>query len=177
MSIGLTSIKSWLASRKQQNTQSSNVVGDNNSVEQNINIYVAIGEDLQKSLNSDAALLEGSDWQMAIKADTIAGDDSEEFKLISKFREVANGGDSTTALKLLEGLKAEKRFSDGFAAFRLSFNIGIILQNIGEYEKASWTCHSFVPVPCSVFMQLFVQKPVGFSNLMLSGDELDCKTH
>jgi hypothetical protein len=40
-----------------------------------------------------------------------------------------------------------------------------------------WTCHSFVPVPCSVFMQLFVQKPVGFSNLMLSGDELDCKTH
>jgi hypothetical protein len=40
-----------------------------------------------------------------------------------------------------------------------------------------WTCHSFVPVPCSVVMQLFVRKPVGFSNLMLSGDDVDCKIH
>ena len=47
---------------------------------------------------------------------------------------------------------------------------------LAEYEMAEWTCHSFVPVPCSVFMQLFVQKPVGFSSLMLSGDDVGCKT-
>jgi len=40
-----------------------------------------------------------------------------------------------------------------------------------------WTCHSLVPVPCSVFMPLFVRKPVGFSNLMLSGADVGCKTH
>ncbi|UWP88440.1 PIN domain-containing protein [Aliiroseovarius crassostreae] len=148
MNIGFTTIKSWLASRKQQNSQSSNVVGDNNNVEQNINIYVANGEELQKSLNSEAALREGSDWKTAIKADAIADDDSEEFKHISKFREIANEGDSTTALKLLEGLKADERFCDGFAAFRLRFNIGVVLQNIGEYEKASAElrrAHAFAP--------------------------------
>jgi len=144
----LTGIKSWIASRKQQNTQSSNVVGDNNNVEQNINIYVANGEDLQKSLNSEPMLLEASDWQTALHADTIADDESEEFKLISNFREIANEGDSNTALKLLEGLKVDERFCDGFSAFRLRFNIGVILQNIGEYEKASAelrSAHVFSP--------------------------------
>ena len=48
---------------------------------------------------------------------------------------------------------------------------------LGISGEPKWTCHSFVPVPCSVTMRLFVQKPVGFSNIMLSGADVDYKTH
>lgn len=148
MNFVLSTIKSWWPSNKQQSSQSANVVGDNNSVDQSINIYVSNGEDLQKALHSEAALPKGAEWKAGLHADTASDDDSEEFKLISKFREIANEGDSTTALKLLEGLKVDKRFCDGFSAFRLSFNIGVVLQNIGEYEKASAElrrAHAFSP--------------------------------
>ncbi|TDE32925.1 PIN domain-containing protein [Antarcticimicrobium sediminis] len=148
MNFVFSTIKSWWPSNNQQSSQSAKVVGDNNSVDQSINIYVGDRGGLQKALSSEAALPEGTEWKAAIHADAVSDDGSEEFKLISKFREVANGGDSTTALKLLEGLKTDERFSDGFAAFRLSFNVGIVLQNIGEYEKASAAlrgAHAFSP--------------------------------
>jgi hypothetical protein len=65
---------------------------------------------------------------------------------------------------------------------RVGFEAGAISQHLffgltAEGFDVVWTCHSFVPVPCSVVMQLFVRKPVGFSNLMLSGDDVDCKIH
>lgn len=148
MNFVLSTIKSWWPSNKQQSSQSANVVGDNNSVDQSINIYVSNGEDLQKALHSEAALPKGAEWKAGLHVDTVSDDASEEFKLISKFREIANEGDSTTALKLLEGLKVDARFCDGFSAFRLSFNIGVVLQNIGEYEKASAElrrAHDFSP--------------------------------
>lgn len=148
MSIVFSTIKSWWASSRQQYAQSAKVVGDNNNVDQSIKIYVGSGGDLQKVLNSEAELPDGAEWKAAIHADTVSDDDSEELKLISKFREVAKEGDSTTALRLLEGLKTDARFSAGIAAFRLSFNIGVVFQNIGEYEKASVElrrAHAFSP--------------------------------
>ena len=69
-----------------------------------------------------------------------------------------------------------------------SFNAKLLISSDGRmapstsaavliHAVSDWSCHSFVPVPCSVVMQLFVRKPVGFSNLMLSGDDVDCKIH
>lgn len=148
MNFVLSAIKSWLPSNKQQGSQSANVVGDNNSVDQSINIYFSNGEELQKALPSEVTLPKGAEWKAGYHADTVSEDDSEEFKLISKYREIANEGDSATALKLLDGLKVDERFCDGFSAFRLSFNIGVVLQNIGEYEKASAElrrAHAFSP--------------------------------
>jgi len=147
MNTVFSTIKSWWASCSQQNAQSAKVVGDNNQVDQSINIYLGNKGDLRKALNSEAEISDGGEWA-AIYADTVSNDESEEFKLITKFREVANGGDSTTALNLLEGLKIDQRFKAGIAAFRLSFNIGVVLQNIGEYEKASAElrrAHDFSP--------------------------------
>lgn len=137
MSMVFSTIKSWWASSKQHNAQSAKVIGDNNNVDQNINIVVIDEGSLQRVLNSHAALPEGAEWKTEILADNGSNDESEDFKLISKYRQIASGGNSTTALTLLEGLKTDERFSYGFAAFYLSFNIGIVLQNIGEYEKAS----------------------------------------
>jgi hypothetical protein len=72
-------------------------------------------------------------------------------------------------VKLIEASEGRSRSRTANEQLRFNHAVHVLLTD--------WTCHSFVPVPCSVFMQLFVQKPVGFSNLMLSGDELDCKTH
>jgi predicted Zn-dependent protease len=138
-----------LGAKTQQNTQSTNVVGDNNSVEQNIHVYVADTFDLKESrLISDFLKTPSSAKQPAIGVETSNADETEEINRILAYREIANEGDSTTALKLLRDLKNDPKYKTGFVAFRLEFNTGVILQNIGEYQEASTSlraAHKFCP--------------------------------
>jgi len=137
MKFAVPSVRSWFGARNQQNVQSSNIIGDNNHIEQNINVYVTNPRDWKQSpLVNDLTKTNSSTEQFAILAETLNGDDTAEIKRILAYRKIAIDGDSETAIKLLEGLKGEKEYQAGFVAFRLNYNIGVIFQNIGEYDKA-----------------------------------------
>ncbi|MCH2200274.1 MAG: hypothetical protein MK081_16000 [Flavobacteriales bacterium] len=71
------------------------------------------------------------------KPESVKDDDSDEVKRILQYRELAKDGDNSTALRLLEDLANNPSYSTGYLTFRLHFNIGIILQNIGETKKAA----------------------------------------
>lgn len=137
MKFPVPSIRSWFGAKNQQNVQSSNIVGDHNYIEQNINVFVANPAEWNQSL-----LVQGtpkkhfSAEQFAIEEELISSEDTAEIKRILAYRKIATDGDSEMAIKLLEGLKSEKEYQSGFVAFRLNYNIGLILQNIGEYDKA-----------------------------------------
>ncbi|MFY0619268.1 tetratricopeptide repeat protein [Shimia sp.] len=135
-------IKDYIAAKwrrvahKTQNSQSANVVGIGNEVHQTFNVYYGSEEEAKQAISSEAGIPNKPDLSPTVNVGVGGDDGSEEFKLISRYRELATGGDSATALKLLEELKDDPRFLEGFAAFRLRFNIGIVLQNIGQIDKA-----------------------------------------
>ncbi|KKN01886.1 hypothetical protein LCGC14_1123190 [marine sediment metagenome] len=138
MKLSFSSVKAWLGTKSQHNTQSSKVTGDNNIVEQNINVYVTGIEDWKRnSLTLGLPITSAVSTQLAIEAETGDANETDEIKRVIAYREIANGGDSNTALKLLEELKTDAKYQSGYVAFRLDFNIGVILQNIGEHEQAS----------------------------------------
>ena len=148
MKIGLNNlIKSIFGSRHIDGNQSSNIRGDNNTVNQTI--IVNTGEPASKRdliAGRQPFVSEQNSISLAIEENE--GDDLPEIKKILEYRKIANEGNGTTALKLLEALKSETNYSSGYVAFRLNFNIGIILQNIGELEassKALRTAHAFYP--------------------------------
>lgn len=125
----------WLKSRS--NVQSANISGDNNTVEQHIHLSInSEGAPNREWLNK--ALYE-SKFQKTISdaSDVNENSEQDEIKRIVEYRQIATDGDSETALKLLGNLQTEERYTSGYVAFRLHFNIGIIQENIGEVTAAS----------------------------------------
>jgi len=137
MKDGLSKIiKSIFGSRGVGSNQSSNIYGNNNTVHQTI--ILSPTETANKS-----ELLAGQQPSIPVRNsifydnDKNKSDDLPEVKKILEYRKIADAGNSDTALDLLEGLKNEMEYSSGYLAFRLNFNIGIILQNIGRLKAAS----------------------------------------
>lgn len=115
-------------------TQSANVTGDNNIVNQ-VFIGSIDGNDTQRKLLSQPLLAETT--QPLISPHDFDGENTDEIKRIVEIRRIADKGNGHAALELLDTLRSDPRYSSGHNAFRLRFNIGIIQQNMGEFEQAS----------------------------------------
>tara|TARA_B100001179_G_scaffold229607_1_gene215646 strand:+ start:1319 stop:4870 length:3552 start_codon:yes stop_codon:yes gene_type:complete len=139
MKLGFRSIKSFLQSSGSKSTQSVEVTGDNNTVQQSINNIIVTDLDgrLKRELLARAKPSPSSLGHRAFESENLEGDDREEIKRILEYRQLANEGDNATAIALLKKLGADARYATGYFAFRLHFNIGVVQQNIGEFENAS----------------------------------------
>lgn len=139
MKFGLPNIRSLFQSSSVKNTQSAQISGDNNVVDQRTtNIFMASPNDeLMRGLLTNEKPLSSTLGYQNLSSEDSEGDDREEIRRIIEYRALAIKGDSATALSLLANLKADPRYASGYFAFRLNFNIGIIQQNIGELEEAS----------------------------------------
>lgn len=139
MKLGFCSIKSFFQSSSRKNNQSAEITGNHNTVQQRINniIVANLDDDLKREVlaraESSPLLLD----HRAFASENLEGDDREEIKRILEYRQLADEGDSATAIALLEKLGKDARYTTGYFAFRLHFNIGVVQQNIGELENAS----------------------------------------
>lgn len=150
MKIDFRSIKSFFQSPGSKSTQLARVNGDNNWVKQNNNTIIIMGNDEQfkREILARAEHSSPSLANRTFVSDNFEGDDREEIKRILEYRQLANEGDSATAIALLEKLGADARYANGYFAFRLHFNIGVVQQGIGELENASAslrTAHAHCP--------------------------------
>ncbi len=137
MKLGLSSLISVILPRSRSNIQSANISGDNNSIEQHIHVSVNSGDNVSREWLSQAIPGLPSQSQIRDSLNVQEEVEQEEIKRIVEYRQLATDGDSETALKLLEKLQLDDRYSAGSIAFRLNFNIGIIQESIGELEAAS----------------------------------------
>jgi tetratricopeptide (TPR) repeat protein len=137
MKLGFRSFISDLLSKPRQNTQSANINGNNNSVEQKIYVSVDAGDSVNREWLTQAIPSPTPKTQIYDNLAAEEKSDQDEIKRIIEYRRIADEGDAETALKLLHNLQTDKRYSAGHVAFRLNFNIGIIQVNIGELEAAS----------------------------------------
>src|SRR6056297_2887683 len=133
MKLGFRSIRSFFQSSGSKSTQSAEVTGDNNTVQQSINniIVTDLDDGLKRELLARAEPSSPSLGNRAFASENLEGDDREEIKRILEYRQLANEGDSATAIALLEKLGADARYANGYFAFRLHFNIGVVQQSIG----------------------------------------------
>lgn len=129
-------IKSIFGSRSMDNRQSTDIRGDGNTVNQTIIIQSESPLEKKDLLTGRQPSLDGIESTQLLAEDA-GSDETDEIRKILEYRKIADSGQAGTALKLLEGLEAEPAYSSGYFAFRLYFNIGIILQNIGEPKRAS----------------------------------------
>jgi cellulose synthase operon protein C len=139
MKLGFRSIKSLFQSSSSKSTQSTEVTGDYNTVQQSItNIIVTdLDDEFKREILARAEPSLPSLGHRAFAPESLVGDDREEIKRILEYRQLANNGDSATAIALLTNLRADVRYATGYFAFRLNFNIGVLQQNIGELANAS----------------------------------------
>ncbi|MBY3484496.1 PIN domain-containing protein [Rhizobium laguerreae] len=148
MKLDLSSLISAILPKSRPNRQSANISGNNNSIEQHVHVSINAGDSAARDWFSQAIPDPPTQSQIHENLRVQEDADQEEIKRIVEYRQVANDGDSETALKLLEKLQADERYSSGPVAFRLNFNIGIIQENIGEIEAASFSlrnAYSFAP--------------------------------
>lgn len=136
MFFKLSSLTSLFLPRSRANVQSANISGDNNKVEQNIYVSLTATDDKSEWL---AKAIHGHNNKNIIHSAINVEENSEqaEIQRISEYRQIATDGDSETALKMLRRLQSDEKYQSNFIAFRLHFNIGIILENIGELAAAS----------------------------------------
>lgn len=137
MKRGLENLfKSIFGSRTADNRQSANIHGDYNTVNQTF--IINSGSSLEKHdllAGEQPSLPDAQSTYLTVE--DFDDDDSDEIRKILEYRKIADSGQGQIGLQLLESLKLEPPFASGYFAFRLHFNIGIILQNIGQEEPAS----------------------------------------
>ncbi|RCI77727.1 hypothetical protein DNK03_20220 [Brucella anthropi] len=137
MKFGLSSLISSFLPKSRSNVQSANISGDNNTVEQHIHVSLNAGDNTNREWLTQT--MSGHNLNKNIHGAISLEENSEqdEIKRIVEYRQIATDGDSDTALKLLGNLQSDEKYSSGFVAFRLHFNIGVIQENIGELAAAS----------------------------------------
>ncbi|MCZ4258917.1 hypothetical protein SAMN04488117_11773 [Celeribacter baekdonensis] len=143
-------LKRLFQADKSTNTQSVDVSGDGNTVDQSIQNYIIADKDSPLAREILVHVQKGgSETEIQSFADdTFDDDDRPEIQRILEYRNIARQGDNDTAVKLLENLKSEDPYTDGYFAFRLNFNIGVIQQDIGDFPRASVSlraAHGFFP--------------------------------
>jgi len=121
--------------RKSKNIQSADIDGSHNKVIQ-INI-AADASDETRRMVIDAVSREGSDSFGEFITESHDEDSDEDLAAIIQYRSIANEGNAAVALELLEALGEKENYKSGYRAFKLNLNIGMVLQNIGEVEKAA----------------------------------------
>lgn len=136
MRFDLSAIKSFFQPSSKNHIQSASVAGNNNNIIQNI-IVADVTDDLKRELLAKGLPPQPSSSGLYFPTDNLEGDDREEIQRIIEYRQISSGGDSATALFLLEKLSSDKRYASGYFAFRLHFNIGVVKQSIGDLENAS----------------------------------------
>lgn len=147
MRLGKFSLMSIFRSSKKGNVQSTEIAGNNNTVTQTI-IIEGAEDSFKRDLLARADTSQTSLSNQSFASNYREGDDREEIKRIIEYRQLADEGQSSTALTLLKKLATDERFSTGYFAFRLHYNIGIVQQQIGEIEEACFslrTAHSYYP--------------------------------
>ena len=132
---GLQKIKSYFRSSTGNESQVASISGNNNTIHQTIINTDSVGGrfdnhvlDINETKNLGYPVLE------AAKGDP---NKSVEYRRIADYRKIADDGNAETAISLLEKLSEEAPFKEGYWAFRLNFNLGIIWQNIGEAKQAA----------------------------------------
>lgn len=138
MKLGFRSIAEFLRASNNNNTQSAEINGNYNTIQQNIqNIIVTeLDDDFKRELLASAEPSPTLLDHRPFASENPEGDDREEIRRILEYRRLADNGDSTTAIALLSQLGNDARYNAGYLAFRLHFNIGVIQHNIGEIENA-----------------------------------------
>lgn len=143
-------LKRLFQAEKPTNTQSVDVNGDGNTVDQSIQNFFITDKESPLAREILDHIQKGSSETdvQSFADDTFDTDDRPEIQRILEYRNIARQGDSDTAVKLLENLKSEDPYTDGYFAFRLNFNIGVIKQDIGDFPSASASlraAHEFFP--------------------------------
>ena len=122
--------------KKSKNIQSADIEGNNNKVIQ-INVAADASDDTRRMV-IDAV---SNDRLEKFSGDFITQSadehESDEMKIITQYRSIANEGNATVALELLEALEEKEIYKSGYLSFNLQLNIGLIFQNIGDGEKAA----------------------------------------
>ncbi|WCK76464.1 PIN domain-containing protein [Agrobacterium fabrum] len=137
MRFDLSSLISAILPKSRSNAQSANISGDNNTVEQHIHVSVNAGDNTNREWLAQTMFGHGPESNIRGAISVEEHSEQDEIKRIVEYRQIATDGDSETALKLLGNLQSDEKYSSGFVAFRLHFNIGIIQENIGELAAAS----------------------------------------
>lgn len=145
-----SALKRLFQSEKTAYTQSVDVSGDGNTVDQLVQNIIIADKDSPLVLEILDQVQKGSSETdvQSFADDTFDNDYRSEIQRILEYRNIARQGDSDTAVKLLENLKTEAPYKDGYFAFRLDFNIGVIQQDIGDFPSASVSlraAHGFCP--------------------------------
>ena len=92
----------------------------------------AVKELLEKGLSfSKDDLLTGSP-----SGDRVSPEDTAEVTVIVALRQQGIDGNNAAALKSLTALQQKPEYSVGYNAFRLNFNIGMVLHNMGRTDEA-----------------------------------------
>nr|WP_320142312.1 hypothetical protein [uncultured Cohaesibacter sp.] len=148
--FNFSEIAYFVSSKLNRSAQTATVSGERNVVNQTINNFIISDESgpTAKQLVESTQSSQQSASHTSFAVQTPESDDREEIKRILEYRQIASDGDSSTALVLLQKLTQDVKYQSGYFGFRLHFNIGIIQQNIGEYEKASTSlrlAHSLCP--------------------------------
>lgn len=120
----------------EENFQSANIHGDGNTIHQTIIINPSDSPAKNNLLTGEQPLI-SAEVSANLAVNDFDDDDSEEIRKILDYRKIADSGQGNAALDLLDSLKSDAAYSSGYFAFRLYFNIGVILQNIGKFAEAS----------------------------------------
>lgn len=143
-------LKGLFKSEDTTNTQSADVNGNGNNVEQSIQNIIISDKDspfAREILNS----VQNGNTDSAVQyfaEDKLEDDERPEIQRILEYRSIAHDGNGATAIRLLKNLKSHASYRTGYFAFRLNFNIGVIQQDIGDLRSASASlraAHGFCP--------------------------------
>lgn len=130
----LKKITSYFSTSTGKDTQAASISGNNNTINQTIiHTHSGSGRFDNRILDTNETKSLGYPVLEAAESDPT---ESAEYRRIAEYRKIADEGNAETAISLLGRLSEEAPFNEGYWAFRLNFNLGIIWQNIGETEHA-----------------------------------------
>jgi tetratricopeptide (TPR) repeat protein len=122
--------------------QKAAVNGDNNTINQTaVSQTFFISPDLTKDslfelFEKGTRFSEGNPPVGSNISDRGSPEDTSEVKLIIALRQIGIDGNNSAALKSLTALLEKSEYASGYNAFRLKFNIGMVLHNMGRTDEA-----------------------------------------
>lgn len=149
-------IKGIVSQPKNQSVaQRADASGSNNTINQNaINqVAIIVSADQSKEIaeeffRSGLNFSNGSMSAVSPAGDGPTPEDTPEVKLIVALRQQGINGNNAAALSSLQALQQQKEYASGYNAFRLYFNIGMVLHNMGRTAEAIESlkrAHSYFP--------------------------------
>lgn len=137
-------LKGIISTPENQNAvQTAEVSGNNNTINQTsvnqtaIVVSVEQSSDALKELIEKGFSLTGGNFPAGSQiGDRVSPEDTSEVKIIVALRQLGIDGNNAAALKSLTALRQKPEYANGYNAFRLNFNIGMVLHNMGRTHEA-----------------------------------------